>query len=899
MFARIAIILALVSIPSAARGQGVVRDDFEGPQTVLRPAGGDTRHKVQIHQRAAHGVHSGRWCEQLRITGNGGTAVYYSYPVAPARVISEWTASVWLRADRPGLQIVARVVLPRSKHPASGEPLTTLIRGSLYKQAGSWEVLRIGNLPRALEWQVRVLRAQFGPQVDAREAYVDLVLVNVYGGPGTTNVWIDDFEAAGVVAPVGLSAMGKARNGAGASTMYERSRAVAPAMPSMPAVKLTNRLTVGGEPFFPRIIEYQGEPLARLKALGFNCVRVARVPPRELLAEAARTGMWLVAPPPADTQLQAGRDAAGAAKIGASFDPVLAWDLGSGLSARDLEPTRRRAEMLRRADPRERPIVCDADSHLVNYTRPPFKVLLARRNTLGTSLELGQYGKWLDERVQLARAGAPLWATIPTQPSPQLVEQMRLAAGMPLAAPVWQEAQLRALVHIALASRARGLFFTSESRLDAPDAATRVRALTLELVNLELELIERWPSAGNFTAGADASDPHTKGGVMETDRSRLLLPIFAPPGGQFVTGTQPAAQVSFKVAGVPEGDNAYELSLTRLRPLRAERVTGGTRVVLDESSRDSLVVFTQDPHVMRNLKSRLAKNAPRAAQIARDLAAARLAEHDVVVGRLAQLGHALPGAQEVRARAESDLRQCDAMLKTDVAKAYELARHALAIVRQIERLYWEQATAAPNRPLADPLTASFATLPAHYRFRQEIAGAPRSNNRLSEGNCENLGAMQRAGWKHYSHGQKGIKTAVELTPRAARSGGAGLLLRSAAADGDHKPAAVETPPVWVTSAPVAVEAGDLVQIQAWVRIDAPIVGSVDGLVVLDSLSGEALATRLSVTQGWEQITAYRAAARRGPMTVTFALAGLGEAAIDDVTIEIVRRAGARGRQAQR
>jgi hypothetical protein len=44
---------------------------------------------------------------------------------------------------------------------------------------------------------------------------------------------------------------------------------------------------------------------------------------------------------------------------------------------------------------------------------------------------------------------------------------------------------------------------------------------------------------------------------------------------------------------------------------------------------------------------------------------------------------------------------------------------------------------------------------------------------------------------------------------------------------------------------------------------------------------------------------YRAAARPGPMHVTFALAGLGEAAIDDVTIEIVRHRGPLGGQAQR
>ena len=52
-----------------------------------------------------------------------------------------------------------------------------------------------------LERQVRVLRLQFGAGVDSREAYVDQVWLNAYGGPGTTNLWIDDLELTSVVAP--------------------------------------------------------------------------------------------------------------------------------------------------------------------------------------------------------------------------------------------------------------------------------------------------------------------------------------------------------------------------------------------------------------------------------------------------------------------------------------------------------------------------------------------------------------------------------------------------------------------------------------------------------------------------------------------------------------------------
>ena len=181
-----------------------MRDDFESSEVALHPAGGDTRHRVELHQRATDGGHASRGCEQIRISGNNGTTVYYSYPIRAARVINEFSTSLWVKADRPGLQLSVRVVLPRSKHPTNGEPLTTLIRGGDYKQVGTWQLLKLADIAQSLKAQVRVLRSQFNTIVDEREAYVDLVLLNVYGGPGTTNLWVDDLEVTGIVAPADL-----------------------------------------------------------------------------------------------------------------------------------------------------------------------------------------------------------------------------------------------------------------------------------------------------------------------------------------------------------------------------------------------------------------------------------------------------------------------------------------------------------------------------------------------------------------------------------------------------------------------------------------------------------------------------------------------------------------------
>jgi hypothetical protein len=874
-----------------AFAQSLVRDDFEGPEIALRDAGGDASYRLEAQARVAQGARSGQWCERLTVRGNNGTYVYVAHPLAPASVISELAIGVWLKADRPGLQLLARVTLPRSADPRTGKPLTTLVRGSAYAQVGVWQQLRLDNLPQSLERQVRVMRVQLGRDVDAREAYVDRVLLNVYGGPGLTTVWVDDLEVAGVVSP---QATAQAASSEVAQSDPRPSTRDLPAIwvgsSGVPSIERSGSLLlVGGKPFFPRIIEYQGESLARLKALGFNAVWLARVPTAEFMRDASAAGLWLVAPPPPADELAA--PSGGATKIGGQFDPVLAWDLGHGLAASQLEATKRLANLVRAADPRGRPMACQADSELMAYTRPPIHLLVARRDVLGTSFQLSQYIAWLRERAQLAMPGTTLWATIQTQPPAPLVEQIALLSPGQAPTIALAESQVRALVHAALAGGARGLCFQSRSRLDAADSQTRRRAAILELVNLELDLIERWPASGTFATTADSSDPHAIGAVIETDRSRLLLPMYAPANSQWVMGTTTAAVVNYTVRGVPEGDNAYELSLSSFRPLDSKRVAGGTRVLLGELERDSLVVFTDYPLVIRELNARLNQSRRRAAALVREIAAGDQVAVEVGSQRLAALGHDIPATRPPRIAVQNDLRQYDALLaKGDVAAAYYQARHALANLRLIERMHFEEATSG-SLPLGDPRSASFATLAEHVRFTSELASAPKSPNRLPEGGCEDLSRMIQAGWKHYRHPRPGIATAVDLSPQVARSGRAGLRLRATAENAGNQPAAIESPPMWVTTAPLPVERGQLVEIQAQVRVAKPIAGSVDGLLMIDSLTGETMAQRLGQGADWQQLSVYRAVGQSGPMVVTFALCGLGEVWIDDVSVRVIARPG--------
>ena len=127
-----------------------------------------------------------------------------------------------------------------------------------------------------------------------------------------------------------------------------------------------------------------------------------------------------------------------------------------------------------------------------------------------------------------------------------------------------------------------------------------------------------------------------------------------------------------------------------------------------------------------------------------------------------------------------------------------------------------------------------------------------------------------------------MQGAVDLAPQAARSGRLGLRLSVSPLDPKNPPAAIESPPVLFTSPAVQVAAGQIVCIHGWVQVPVPITAGPDGLLVVDSISGEALADRIGQTKGWREFAMYRVATQSGPVCVTFALSGIGEAWLDDV-----------------
>lgn len=867
-------------------------EGFEGPDPTWRVVGGNAQYRVEFHGRVSGEAHSGQQSERIRIWASGGTEVFIGHTVGRPRIIDELLPTVWVKSDRQGIQMAVQVVLPRSTDPRTRRPLTTVLYGSSYTTVGRWQQLRVAELPLLLARQTRVLRTQFGPQIDPREAYVEQVLLNIYGGPGATEVWIDDLDVAHHVGPPPeVAATGPPAalptGGMSGTRLPESGTGIAGPTPEprRGATLSGSLLRIDDREFFPRIIEYQGEPLSFLRQLGFNTIAFAQVPTAELLEEAGRLGLWVICPPPFSPRPEgAGQIEEPLPEIGPLFDRVLAWDLGSGLGAKHLMATAAWARQVKSADRRcpGRPICCRPTSQLRAYCRAVHIAILGR-GVLATGLDLSDYALWLRQRPSLLIPGAPFWTTVETQP-PELLRRQWSALGQNPASAAFSPEALRLLVYTAITCGSRGLWFQSSSPLNAEDAETRLRALTLELLNLELELMEPWAAAGSVLATVPGSEPALVATLLQTNHARLLVPIWSPPGSQCVAGQAAAHDLSFLVPGVPETNKAYWMLPGELRPFHPPRKAGGVRVTVDEFDVTALVMLTQHPTVVAAMGRRAAQIGRRSAELHRELAAWQFRRDSELAGHLAVPNPAVHYAAYL-AEAQKHLQECDRQIRMGNFSAAALAAcRATRPLRLLEREHWEAAVRRLNSPVASPPAVTFATLPWHWRLMEQVAASRPATSLLPAADFEDLAVVFGAGWQHFQHPHPELQSEAELAPAAAHGGKLGLRL-AVLTQQQGEPPIVESPPVWITSPAVPVAAGQLLRIQGWVHVPRPIRGSVDGLLILDSLGGEPLAYRVRHTEGWQQFVLYRVVTQTGTMSLTFALAGVGEAFLDDVEIQ--------------
>ena len=887
------------------------RDDFETPRVAWVQGTADAPFTVQQHDRTDERAHRGLRCERIVLLSGRGTQILYHYPKLPRIAVTEGGfVRIWIKSNRQGPQLLLRVTLPHEPPGAADESARlVVIPGPVYERAGKWQLLEVADTKQALDRQLRLVRAHLGRDVDARDAYIDSLTLNLYAGQGLVEVYIDDLEASPRVAD---DSTAEIRLGG-----VQTPRAV--------------RFEVAGEqirfqgvPRLPKLAFVRGSG-GPFPSLGVDGVMLVDPDPVQLAGRGS--GPWLL---PLLRLPEPGPDAVVEANLRASVrtlkdtPSLVAWGVPAiappwraqrqpkpQQRAEAVEHLRRAVQYLHAEDP-DRPVLLAGNQSLYEVSRFG-ELLLAGRNPIGTSFPMGDYAEWLEARRMIARPGLPLLGWVPTRPAPMWMpgaatyEQIRLAA------------------YACLAAGCRGVVYDLS---DVSEDQRQWIARRVELVNAELSLLEPFIAAAgpperlkaesirvagagereleaererlrsSLAAGRSLARSELELGdefdtaVYRTPRAVLVLLAWTGAGAEAVPAQLACRELRFVVEGVPETALAWQMNAAGAEPLPRRRVAGGMEVTVREFDTACAIVLSTDPRIFHMARARADALRRVGCERMIEIAQERLQRCQRVLTMMSGRSQSAD-VVALLARAEAAARIAQQhQSRGALSEAFRAASRALRAVRLAERTVWQELRPPGYRPGSNPLLQSFTLLPRQQELMQALraAGTYNSANLLPEGAFEDKDALASRGWTQRVDLPRGLSARAYLVDgQAARSGRVLRLL--------VEPQGSEGPPVVVfdgetgftlyTGQITAPDAGVLV-VSVLVKLPRPLRPALAEFVIYDTLYGEECAVRVRPsTRGWQRVVLYRPVGRNARLKLAFGLRGVGEVLLDELSVRFV------------
>lgn len=767
------LIVAALLTPSQRelRAQQIYREGFSGRQTVFLRGEDNVRAEEKGHELSEQKVHSFPTSERISLVcpqgGNEVNFVHYYFPTAPAPIAEELSASVWVNATKAGVQLTARMVLPKERNATKpDEPLTVTLVGDTYKLTPRWQRLELPRPTKLANDAVQKLKIQLGRPIDITDAYIDRLTLNLYTSPGAIDVYIDDLEIGPTRAPIAPPpTVNKGASGGSTTSIIK------PPTRDDRGYRVEmnrNRLLVGGNPFFFRAIRHSGTPLKTLRDAGFNAVYFDLDTPTETMEEAIRHGFWLVPSLPLLPGEETERADGGTDRLASrglngeltsaknpeqlasgisrflSGDSVLFWDLGNGRATEQIGQLTRTARAIQKADP-NRPIGADVWDGFQDYAQP-LQMIGSHRFPLMTSLELTGYRDWLQQRRYLAGRSKFTWTWIQTHlPEWEAKLLYDQSTDQPFADPVGpQPEQIRLMTYLSLASGCKGLGFWSDKFL-ADSHTGRDRLLMMALLNQEIAMLQPLLlTLQNDPTWIDTSHPQVKAAVLYTELGVLVLPIWLGGGAQYVPPQGVVNDLSMVVPMIPDGTQPWEISPGRVQSLQhnSKRVLGGTALTIPEFDLTAAVVFTSDLSP-GGLVVRWQNQSRQASQIATEwmikLAELEYDKFRKVHEQLLQVAPEVTNAGKLIQEAERRQNLAREHERNgDYQSAYLEAQRSMRPLRILMRAHWEQATASLDFPTASPYAVSFYTLPRHWKLHREVRQTKPAANALNDGDFDTV-----------------------------------------------------------------------------------------------------------------------------------------------------------------
>ncbi|MFO0936198.1 MAG: hypothetical protein U0798_06755 [Gemmataceae bacterium] len=887
---------------------------------------------------------------------SGNEFAHYIYPTPKALVTPQLAAGIQIKAFRPGIQLRARVVLPKHRDPRNpNAPFTTYITGDTYKDPGKWDRLTLGDPVDGLKKVRALVTAAVKQPADFTDAYVDQLILNVYAGPGVTEIWVDDLEI-----------------GPCESTSVPRTDTLASRAPARPAsivgegVRFVDgQIRVGNKPFFIKAIRLTDtDPFVLANCL-FNTVWLPADARADVIDDVVRQGLKIVPSIPLPSGDQAtpvslSKDAdviAGQLQRFANRDPVLMWDLGGGRTFEEVGRLRRAADLVKQFDPK-RPRIADLWDGYEAYSNY-LDVVGTHRWPLFTSLELSSYKDWLKQRKTLAGSDKLMFTWVQTHLPDWYINLTGLSPdAKAITSPIGPHPeQLRLLTYLSIAAGCRGIGYWSDRYL-ADSHHGRDRLLQLCLLNSEIKMIEPILAADHgATTWVDTNNPNIKAAVIPTEKYILVMPIWLGAGSQYCPELSAIGNLKIRVPNVSESAEPWLLNPCDVINLKtrgdSRPVPGGTEITIPEFDTTALIVFTNDTSKMLVEWQDYTKHTSgeRCARWATTLAEVEYNKTLALQERLQNIAPPVANARQLLEDSQKSYRAAEKYLESGQPNlAYREAMRALWPLRVLMREHWRLATASLDTPTASPYATSVYSLPKHWDLAKRLSQSKPSANVLPNGSFD-LSASAPPQGAAIASLPGWIKTADTIDPvvleaalvnadtardkskvaanfpasdketrkdtvvrasyleknpsntDAKRDGPSsnGHVLKLSMKPLREKdstgkplppPGALERSYVSVDSPPVSLPPGTLVRISFWVRVPEQITAGVDGALVYDDAGGEGLALRISAGPNWKKYHLYRIVPASGSIALRFALTGIGTVYFDDAKIEPMLPGGA-------
>lgn len=689
--------------PRPEVGPSALRDGFETPGVAWRREHTDTTINLLAHDRSDRAAYDGKQSEHFQFEAEPGSAFYVSYPLPDVPVTEAMNVALHVKANRAGARLFVRVVLPKDVDPETRAASFVLVPGTIFDRVDRWQRLEVSHLPPLVEEQARVLRVSSRRPVSLEGAYVDCVVVNLMGGQGGAEVFLDDLSVGPVPAELVAAWTPPGEAPAAAPAIPEANPAATPppvvdagSRPRYERIRLDrNRLSRMGDDsrrhdWVPVGIEAPGADVTELRRYGFDVLVDAVDADRARLQEAVDRGFELVPRLPQPRPGE-GIDAALADVRDFPFAESTAfWMVGRDLGRNremqvreeELVRTRKLIRAIHDLPPTSsRLTIGEVRGDLPLYARSPMNLdaIAIPTNHWAAAQDQKEFSRFLIQRRELtarANVGQMFWAMIPAAASPALQtaiwgEAPPPAWGVPRPLPE----HLRTMTYLALAAGYRGLIFQGDADLTRP--AGRSLLSEAALLNMEVDLVEAmlaqgtdpipmykvydpWPSElpppGSLPSSKVRLIPeykpkpyHMAAGIKAKGRGTLLLLSDYYDHVQYQPYQMAARDLWIKTA-LTQGVEAFEISPGGVEFLEHKRDSGGMFITVNEFDTSAMILCTSDMALKDRIEAAILRARPTAVQLAIEQAEAMIQQVAEINGRLAADGITITAPEDVEQR---------------------------------------------------------------------------------------------------------------------------------------------------------------------------------------------------------------------------------------------------------